>query len=243
MKTRVTLFCLFMIVLLMGCAEDESIVIERDSDFFPLAVGNYHLYQVNETQYTPLDPPVDLIYDLMLSVVDSFENTSGGITYVINRSRKDEGQNSFSYLDTWSARVELSQIVVNEGNIPFVRLAFPLVKGKQWNGNALNILGGEQSCGANPTFSCDIYKIENEEVPFELNGEILTETIDVLQNNNTDLIVKKDVRKEIYARNIGLVYKESTILEFCTVGDCIGQQQIERGMILKQTLIEYGGNE
>lgn len=223
----------------IGCKEDESVILKMDSDFFPLAVGNFHVYQVNETQYTTLNPKVDLIYQLKLAIVDSFVNTSGGLTYVIHRSRKEAGQNSFNYLDTWSVRAEPSQIVVNEGNIPFVRLAFPLVAGRQWNGNALNSIGGEQTCGENPTYSCDIYTI-NDGVPFELNGEVLTETIEVVQNNNMDPIVKQDVRKEVYARNVGLVFKESTILEFCTVGNCIGQQQIEKGMILTQTLIEYG---
>ena len=45
---------------------------------------------------------------------------------------------------------------------------------------------------------------------------------------------------EIYARHIGLVYKEATVLEYCTVGDCIGKQQIEKGYTLKQTLTAYG---
>ena len=61
------------------------------------------------------------------------------------------------------------------------------------------------------------------------------------QDNENDPIVKQDVRKSIYAKSIGLVYREITILEYCTVGNCIGKQIVENGVILKQTLNNYGG--
>ena len=55
-------------------------------------------------------------------------------------------------------------------------------------------------------------------------------------------IVKKDVRMSVYAKSIGLVYREATVLYYCTVGNCIGQQIVENGTILKQTLKDYGGS-
>jgi len=214
-------------------------IVKKDADFFPLSVGSFFIYDVLETNYSPLAGQEDLSYQLKLVVTDSFRNTAGGITHVIQRSTKSSTASSFEYLDTWSVRVEASQVVVNEGNISFVKLSFPLVAGKEWNGNAFNTLGGEETCGQGST-PCDLYSIEREGTPFELNNETLTETIEVLQNNNVDLIVKQDVRKEIYARHIGLVYKESTILNYCTVGACIGKQEIESGFLLKQTLVSYG---
>lgn len=223
----------------LSCGREDDVVIKKDNEFFPMSVGVFHIYEVEERQYSPIKDPEDFEYQLKLAVTDSFRNTAGGITYVIQRSKKTANEPSFTYLDTWSARVEASEVVVNEDNVPFVRLAFPLVMGKQWNGNALNNLGGEETCSS-PGVPCDIYTIETVGVPYDFKGETLLETIDVVQNNNMDLIVKQDVRKEIYARNIGLVFKESTILEYCTVGDCIGKQQIESGQILKQTLLSYG---
>lgn len=225
--------------MLLTCADPEEVRLRSDSEFFPLQVGLYHIYGIEETQFTSSGGPIDMVYKMKLAVIDSFRNSSGGTTYVIHRSVQQVGQTEFEYKDTWSARLDIDRVVVNEGNIPFVRLAFPLVLGKQWNGNALNELGGEQTCGGGPTFACDVYKILNANEPFEFKGEIL-ESLQVEQNNNTDLIVKQDVRKELYVRNIGLVYKESSVLEYCTVGSCIGQQQIETGFILKQTLEEYG---
>lgn len=227
-------------LLIWSCSDNADVVLKKDADFFPVSVGSFFIYDVEETKYTAITSQEDFIYKLKVTVTDSFVNNSGGITYVLLRSRQDQGKTGFDYLDTWSLRVEASQVVTIEDNVSFVRLAFPLAVGKQWNGNALNTIGGEDTCGDNPTISCDLYQVGSVGTPFDLNGEMLTETIEIVQNNNLDVIVKQDVRKEIYARNIGMVYKESTVLEFCTVGDCIGQQQIENGFRLKQTLVEYG---
>lgn len=231
----------FLLMLLAwSCTSEEEVILKKDSDFFPLSVGSFFIYNVNETSYTAIDGKQDFVYQLKLLVADSFRNTASGITYVIQRSKKAENASTFDYLDTWSARIEASEVVVAEGNTSFVRLAFPLVVGKQWNGNALNNLGGEETCADNLLNTCDLYEVGSLGAPYELNGENLNQTLEVIQNNNVDLIVKQDVRKEIYARHIGLVYKESTLLEYCTVGSCIGQQQIEKGLVYTQTLANYG---
>ncbi len=235
-------YLLFFILMLLcwACANDVEMVIKEDADFYPVRVGLFFIYDVAETKYLPVEGKKDFTYQLKLVVTDSFQNTAGGITHVVQRLTRTGSATTFDYLDTWSVRKEASQVVVNEENIAFVKLAFPLVTGKEWNGNAFNTLGGEETCGQVTTFSCDLYRVEREAVPFELNGETLIETIEVVQNNNVDLIVKQDVRKEIYARNVGMVYKESTILNYCTVGACIGKQEIESGFIFKQTLVSYG---
>lgn len=232
---------IFVLGMLVGaCSDSTEFIAKSDSEYFPVQVGSYFVYDVEETKYTSEDGQEDFLYQAKVAVVDSFQNSTGGTTYVMHYSIKNEDDGDFEYQDTWSARIESSQVVVSEGNISYIKLAFPLASGRQWNGNALNTLGGEESCGDDTTFSCDIYEIGNTGFQFSYNDEIWDETIEVIQNNNTDLIVKQDVRKEIYVRNIGLVYKESTILEYCTVGSCIGQQQIEKGSVLKQTLISYG---
>ncbi|MEQ9414226.1 MAG: hypothetical protein RIF39_10370 [Cyclobacteriaceae bacterium] len=231
---------LILSVLVMACADDTKLILKKDTDFFPVQVGGYFVYDVEETKYTAIDGQEDFLYQSKITVTDSFKNNVGGTTYVLQLSIKNEGESQFEYQNTWSVRIEPSQVVVSEGNTSYIRLAFPVSTGRQWNGNALNTLGGEESCGDDSTFSCDIYEIGDIGFQFDLNGDILDETVEVIQNNNADLIVKQDVRREIYARNIGLVYKESTILEYCTVGSCIGQQQIEKGVILKQTLNSYG---
>ena len=51
----------------------------------------------------------------------------------------------------------------------------------------------------------------------------------------------QDVRKAVYVKEIGLVYRELSVLEYCTIGNCIGYQIVENGTIRKQTLSKHGG--
>lgn len=222
------------------CSSDSELSIKNDAEYFPLSIGAFYLYDIEETRYSVISGQEDFIYQLKMTIADSFKNNAGGTTYVIQREKRDDPSMEFEYIDTWSARVEATQVVVSEGNTSFIRLVFPISAGRQWNGNALNNLQGEESCGDNMNFTCDLYRIESIGEPFQLNEMLLSETIEIVQSNNIDVIVKEDVRKEIYVRNIGLVYKESSVINYCTVGSCIGQQQIDDGYIWKQSLIEYG---
>lgn len=231
----------FLLTLLFWrCSGDPELEVKSDSDYFPLSVGAFYIYNVEETQYSFINGQEDLSYQLKLTVADSFRNNAGGTTYVIQRYVRDNMGEAFQYTDTWSARVDATQVVIIEGNISYIRLAFPVRVGRSWNGNALNDLQGDESCGDNVNFNCDLYQIESVGLPYQFGEELLTETIEVVQSNSIDVIVKEDVRKEIYARNIGLVYKESSVLNYCTVGSCIGQQQIDNGYTWKQSLVEYG---
>lgn len=231
----------FLLTLLFWeCSDDLELNIKSDTAYFPLSVGAFYIYNVEETRYSFINGQEDLIYQLKLSVTDSFRNNAGGTTYVIQRYVRDNIGEAFQYTETWSARVEPAQVVIMEGNISYVRLSFPVSVGRSWNGNALNNLQGDESCGDNANFNCDLYQIESVGVPYQFGEELLTETVEVVQSNNIDMIVKEDVRKEIYARNIGLVYKESSVLNYCTIGSCIGQQQIDNGYTWKQSLVEYG---
>lgn len=231
----------FLLTLLFWqCSDNPELNVRSDTDYFPLSVGAFYIYDVEETQYSVINGQEDFNYQMKLAVTDSFRNNAGGTTFVINRYVRNNMGEAFQYSDTWSARVELSQLVIMEGNIAYIRLVFPVSVGRSWNGNALNNLSGDESCGDNMNFDCDVYQIESVDVPYQFGEELLKETVEVVQNNSIDVIVKEDVRKEIYARNIGLVYKESSVLNYCTVGSCIGQQQIDDGYTWKQSLVEYG---
>ena len=71
-------------------------------------------------------------------------------------------------------------------------------------------------------------------------GENIPETVTVVQEDNQDFTVNLVRRFEIYGRHIGVVYKEEIDLSYCTDEDCIGQQVIESGSELRQSLVEYG---
>jgi len=219
-----------MALALHGCGDDESVQPKSDLEYFPLQTGFYQIYTIDETIYTELDPPQEFSYELKTQVVDSFPNLEGGITYVIYRSTRATGNDPWVFQESWSARADAQHIVLTEGNVSYIRIALPAFKNKTWNGNALNSLNE------------DSYLVESKGQSYPLNPAL--EFTDALVVNQEDEVnsLFRDEREEVYARNVGLIYKKSIVLNYCDEVPCFGQQIINDGVEYWQVLKEYGQN-
>lgn len=212
-----------------ACSEDEPKAID-DTAFFPLQTGTYQIYTVEQNTYSEVEDDVSISYELKLEVVDSFPNLAGDYTFVIHRSTRPTSNDAWEFLDTWSAQVNELQAISNEGNISYISLAFPLYKEKEWNGNAFNTLGE------------DLYKIQSKGGTYRLNtGLEFKNVLIVSQEDKLDELIR-DQREEIYAVDVGLIYKKSIVVNYCDAAPCFGEQIIKDGIEYWQTLKEYGKN-
>jgi hypothetical protein len=228
-----------LVILVQSCQSPEVFPKRTGHEFVPISVGAYWEYAITETTISAVNGQTNELSELRVEVIDSV-NFSGQVTYILQRSTRPQGAASWSAAETWSARLETFQYVQQEGNVPFIKLQFPLSEGKSWDGNALNTLGGTDAC-PNGTFLCDNYTVSNLNQSFELPGVFLYDnTVTIVENDDDDPIVMKDLRQTVYAKDVGLVYREELHLEYCTVGSCIGQQVVENGFISRQTLTSYG---
>jgi hypothetical protein len=228
-----------MLALLLGCNPENDLEIPLYPKYFPLLVGDYRIYQVNEVQITPYNVEAHFNYEIKTTVTDSFKNSEGTYSYIISRYKRIDG-GVWNSLDTWLARANDKEIVITENNIPLVRLSFPIQSEKLWNGNAYN---NEESVGSceGTTTSCDLYAYGMTNTPYETeNGLAFDNVVEVVENDDPDQFTKHDVRKSFYAFGIGLIYREVSLLNYCTAGDCYGKQLIENGTVLKLELTEYG---
>ena len=218
-------------LVLVSCDSDnDASVPDKGYRYFPLAVGQYQIYDVVEINYTLRDPDTAQ-YELYVETADAFLNGDGDSTYVLYRSKRLPGEVAWTYLDTWSARRTAEELVVQEENTPYVKLRFPSYKGQVWNGNAYNT--GER----------EEYRLDSLSQGQTRGGRHFDDCLTVVQHDNDDFIVFLDRRKEVYAADIGLIYKETTQLNYCTQPGCLAQQIIEQGVIYKQWLKEYGKAE
>ncbi|MGI8600284.1 MAG: hypothetical protein ACR2KB_13615, partial [Chitinophagaceae bacterium] len=128
----------------------------------------------------------------------------------------------------WSARKTSHQAIHIENNIPFIKLIFPFKEKVTWDGNRLNTLEEE------------LYIMENINQPLDINNQSFDKTVTIIQKDNQDSIIFLERRKEIYAHNVGLIYKESASIKYCAQVHCIGKNIIDSGVLFKQTILESG---
>lgn len=237
LKINKTIF--IALALALGCQSRDVRPKGTGTEYFPLKVGAYWIYDVLSTSITQLGGQTTSSYELKMVIADSIVSPDN-VSYVIQRFKRRNSTETFTSMDTWSARRDQFQAIVQEGNTPYLKLAFPLSEGKTWNGNSLNDIGGTDRC-ADGKFNCDNYVVKDWKKRFEANNVSFENSVTILENNDRDPIVRQDVRTSVYANAVGLVYKEIIILDYCTVGTCIGQQIVDHGIIFKQTLKDYGG--
>lgn len=193
-------------------------------DFYPIAIGQYRIYEVEEIEYKLIGFDTSY-YQLRETIFDSL--LSGDQTkYLIRRDKRDTALEDWETDSVWSVTQTSNYLSVTENNVPFMKLTFPVQLGREWNGNSLNT-----------RFETTYY--------YEELFEALIDTItvadhirliieDVAQN-----IVSQDERSEVYARGIGLVQKDYLTLQFCTV-NCGELGEIQGGRFLSQVLVEAG---
>lgn len=235
------LFVVSSSLIFQGCGKDSVDSKLDERNYFPLAVGDYRIYSVTETTITPFNVEYAVHYELKTVVTDSFRNSGGDFSYIISRLKRSTPTEPWTNFDTWSAKVNSREVVVNEGNVPFVKLTFPIADGREWNGNAYN---GEESiefCEGSDFTSCDLYTFGEIGTSVEtIPGIQFDNCIEVTENNSLDVIVQKDVRREVYAFGVGLIEREIMILKYCTANDCLGDQLVQDGLIYSQKLIAHG---
>lgn len=222
-------FILLCLPLFLGwsCSDEEPQVQDFSEDYryFPLTTGFVRDYAVEETEYFLNEPTRESRYQVREEIGEAFTSLGGESAVELLRYRRNSATENWQLDSVWVIRYTPSQVVRVENNVPFIALRFPLRQQMTWDGNLLN------------TQRRDDYQLTELHVPKEVGQESYPRTLTVVQNADSSL-VNKDVRQEIYAQDIGLVFRYSEVLLYCAdpTDACFGQNVIERGRKITYTL-------
>src|SRR5258708_35713521 len=90
-----------ILVILDGCSYSDAVRIPNHS-YFPLRVGNYQIYQVNETDIQHSSCNDNSLpsksYELKVLIYDSLKNAEGSYTYNIHRYTRPDSTQAWSDL-------------------------------------------------------------------------------------------------------------------------------------------------
>jgi hypothetical protein len=193
-----------LVISLSSCKDDEVITPDNvsDHDYFPLITGKWIEYEVDSIVHEDVDDHLGidsaiLYYHFQIreEVDTTFIDGENDTAYVIARYRKDNDTLPWSLMGVGTAKLTSYSAQEVEENIRFVRLYFPISSNANWNGNAYNMYPEEE------------YSYEDLHETKQINSLNFNSTITVLQNDFLSNI-NRIYKKEIYALNTGLIFKQ-----------------------------------
>ena len=189
--------------------------------FFPLQKQDI-TYQVEEIYYRNTGEIDTLRYLLIDQLTDSSQLSN---KLILSGYRiKQELNGSKTVLSTVSYSKDDYTVRQSLGNTEEIKLSFPVEEGLEWNGKPKQ---------DEPDFF-SLFKVFQ---PFETADSSFSETIQVIQEDTKDSLDIFDKRMEVYAADIGLIYRLSSYLDFCTNVDCFGLQEIDSGRTIQMKRI------
>jgi len=228
--------CYLIIIVgtLTGCnSETESFEISG-LNFYPLTIGTYVTHQVTETIYGVNKEPQATEYQIKERVSGILQEAQGNIPtiYEMRRFRRSTTNDPWSLEAIWTIRGDNQRIIRVESGTAFVKLAFPFLEDKTWDGNAYNNLGRQhyKMTDLQKTFVASSGK--DEELVFQ-------NTCTILEAQDSSAVTK-NYSQSIYAENVGLVYTLSENYAYCQTANCFGQALIESGEKIEQRVIDFG---
>jgi hypothetical protein len=238
---------LLSICLLMTyCKKDNSGNIANNIgyEYYPTAIGSFVTYQVDSTNYNDFFVPVlvtNSSFQIKEKIESEFEDNLGRKSLRIERYIRNNNSENWRLLNVWYATRTERVLEKIEDNQRFIKLVFPPSKNTTWKGNKYI------EKDVQPTLFDEIwnYKITSLDEPLSLGSKNYDSTLTVIQKEYIDgdsrfSLIDKVYSKEIFAKGVGMVYKELWNVQRQKNLNQPWLTSAERGYILKYTAIDYG---
>ena len=194
--------------------ETETFRSEKIRDYYPLKIGKFITYKLDSTVYVNLGTVKEVRSYIIQDKIDALiSDNLGRPSYKVRRYiRSKTDSTKWNDLGSYLVTYDSTQLDVVQDNLRFIKLKEPISKGFNWKGNAyINTLTTPELQYLNDWE----YEYEQVRRPFTINGISYTETVTVNQRNdslgspgNKKFYYEIIFSKEVYAKSIGLIYKE-----------------------------------
>jgi hypothetical protein len=205
-----------LLVLLLGACQKQTIELNFEplESYFPIKKGTVLTYRLDSTSYTGVNNAKSVNSYFIRDVFDSsITDNLGKTTFIYKRSiRSKLDTTKWDLLTTYRIAIDSSKLYITENNLRFIKMVSPIREGITWKGNSF--INTNENTGLAYYENWDYtYGKLNESLT--INNIPIASTLSVYQKNDTigNLNDKKQyssilLSKEVYAKEIGLVYKE-----------------------------------
>jgi len=214
------------LLILASCKKStDTLQLTPISDYAPLAVGKYVTYNLDSLVYINFGTTeAHHFYEVKYETTDSLTDALGRKGFRITRYIRSLPSGTFTPDHTFLAVNTGTAYEFTENNLRFLKLVQPIEDGKTWKGNsAIDV----SSLGSDLQYLFDWdYTYSNVGQPHQVGSYTLENTITVDQRDdsfnlpvitsgpNQTNIATRDYSQEIYAKDIGLVYKNFLHFEY-----------------------------
>jgi len=228
----------------MACKNSQTpldIAPDESQEYFPLEIGKYMVYTVDSVFYREDAEPDTVRLMVREEVTDSLRDNEGELLFRIERSERANPTEPWEISQVLAMKRTNTQAERIENNQRFITLTFPFRRNQTWDGIGFNsdslliTVQGEV---------IEIYKDWESQydeifVPQTVNTFLFDSTVSVFHANSNNFIERR-FNREVYAKGIGLVIKEMSILDSqLSSGERVWPDDAEKGFTLRQTLIEH----
>jgi len=245
----------FLSFVFIACQRNIDTLDSISLDYYPLEEGKYKIYQIDSTVYDDFNCTViNVSFQLKEVVARTIVDGENDLTYVLERYKRQDATQPWVLKNVWTEKIEANQLQRVEDNQRFVKMIFPVQEGKEWDGisyinkDTLFAIRGGAIAIYKDWGSFSYQAVESTFIDVNQSpSKVYPNTVKVLHVDKENAFEKR-FSKEIYAKNIGAVYKEMCIVD--TQCDCLNvsdstcvtlpwSDKIDKGYILRQSLIEH----
>ncbi len=218
------IFLLFIVaIVLFSCKKKETELPDMHYDYVPFKKGIYQIYNVLERSYLSDGTRIEKQYQLKTMLTDTIIDNEQRENRQFVRFKRDNALQNWVAKDVWMAYKSKQNFQLVEENERLVKVSFPVRKSHSWDINAYNV-HPKQMLNYNDLFQSKT-----------INGFVFPETITVLQEKEKNLIMFRN-KYEIYAKNVGLVYKYYQHLDISN----FDTTNIRSGKEIFYTIVSFG---
>ncbi len=246
MRLGLYVLLIFTGLLLLSSCEENSIILddsEAGFEYYPVEIGNFWLYKVDSTLVPGfrMDKITSTSF-IREEITDSFLNSQGDTTFILQRSISETRDGTYSFTDRWTIEKTETNLIRVEENLQFLKIIFPVMRGDIWQGNRFDerteVTVAQQSMRPYKEWE---YEVLNKAAVISANGTDYNDVLEIQQANfETEIELRQS--KEYYAPGVGMILRELSILDTQCFANCAGDpwlEKAERGFELRQVLIEH----
>lgn len=214
---KIFLFIVFSILVISCKKETETFSSLTITDYFPLKTGSVYFYRLDSIVIAPFGTALlTKYYEAKDSIESEFLDNSGRKSFRVFRYLRDTlAIQPWKFAATFYATADTSKkhLEYVDNNLRFIKLKLPATEFFSWKGNSFI---DTKSINSTVQYLDEWnYEYKNVDAHYTVKNKTFNNCITVAQNDETNPpgpfspsnFQTRNFGEEVYAKNIGLVYK------------------------------------